>query len=109
MSLYTYKAKVLSVYDGDTIRATFDLGFGIELKNQSIRLSGINAPEVRGESRENGLKSRDRLRELVLDKEVIITTKKDKKGKYGRWLGEVFVDGESANYTLLAEGYAQPY
>ena len=45
--MYEYKATVTKVYDGDTITVDFDLGFGIILKKQTIRLFGINTPEVR--------------------------------------------------------------
>jgi len=57
--------------------------------------------------------ARDRLRELILDKEIVITSYKDKSGKYGRWLATVFLkqDGmfENINTLLLAEGLAEVY
>jgi micrococcal nuclease len=87
--MYTYKSKVTKVYDGDTITVEVDLGFSFKFTN-SFRLLRINCPEVRGESREEGLKSRDRLRELIMDKEVIIKLK-DNTEKYGRYLAEVLV------------------
>ena len=107
--MYEYSAKVKKVYDGDTITVDFDLGFGIILRKQKIRLVGINAPEVRGEQREDGLKTRDELRKRILGKTVTIKTSKDKKGKYGRWLGEVFVKDENINQWLLNEGLASKY
>ena len=107
--MYEYSAKVKKVYDGDTITVDFDLGFGIILRKQKIRLVGINAPEVRGEQREDGLKTRDELRKRILGKTVTIKTSKDKKGKYGRWLGEVFVKDENINQGLLNEGLASKY
>jgi len=90
--VYEYKAKIISVYDGDTVRADIDLGFGIWHKDQVIRLAGINAPEMRGEAKEKeaGKLARDKLREKILDKEVKLVTFKDKKGKYGRWLAEIY-------------------
>ena len=107
--MYQYKATVTKVYDGDTITVDFDLGFGIKLKKQTIRLLGINTPEVRGAQKADGIISRDALRQRILAKQVIIKTSKDKKGKYGRWLGEVFMDDENINQWLLTEGYAQAY
>ncbi|MHA2183073.1 MAG: thermonuclease family protein [Promethearchaeota archaeon] len=101
--MYTYKAKVTKIYDGDTITVDFDLGFGIKYQNQKIRLANINTPEVRGEEREAGLISRDVLREKILDKEVIITTFRDKKGKYGRYIGIVYLEEEIYDATLLTE------
>ena len=102
--MYEYRAFVRKVYDGDTITVDFDLGFDILLKNQKIRLARINTPEVRGEERPEGLRSRDVLRE-----KISIKTKKDKKGKYGRWLGEVWIDEVCMNDWLLKEGYAKAY
>jgi micrococcal nuclease len=95
--MYTYSAEAKKVYDGDTITVDFDLGFGVILINQKLRLIGINTPEVRGESRKQGLISRDKLRERILGEKVIIKTTKDRKGKYGRWLAEVFVNDENIN------------
>jgi micrococcal nuclease len=108
-SLYTYRATVTSVYDGDTITCTISLGFDIELKDQKIRLLGINAPEVRGEQRESGLVTRDRLREKIDGKQVLLKTKKDKKGKFGRWLGTIWLGEEDVNQWLLKEGLAKVY
>ncbi len=107
--MYEYKAMVTKVYDGDTITVDFHLGFGIIIKSQKIRLLGINTPEVRGKSKPEGIKSRDALRKRILNKVVVIRTFKDKKGKYGRWLGEVFIDDENINGWLIQEGYAKEY
>lgn len=111
--LYNYRAVVTGVYDGDSITIDIDLGFNNWMKNQKVRLLGINTPEIRGEERPDGLVARDRLRELILDKEIIITSYKDKSGKYGRWLATVFLkqDGmfENINTLLLAEGLAEVY
>jgi micrococcal nuclease len=107
--LYTYRAHVLSVYDGDTITVDVDLGFSIFMRSQSIRLARINAPEVRGSNAEMGAKSRDALREKILGKTVTLKTIKDTKEKYGRWLAEVWIDGVCINNWLLAEGLAVAY
>ena len=111
--LFNYRAIVTGVYDGDSITIDIDLGFNNWKKNQKVRLFGINTPEIRGEERPDGLVSRDRLRELILDKEIIITSYKDKSGKYGRWLATVFLkqDGmfENINTLLLHEGLAEVY
>jgi len=106
---YNYRAIVKSVHDGDTFTADIDLGFGVWLKDQNIRMHGINAPELRGEFRSLALTSRDRLSELTINKEIILETIKDKKEKYGRWLGIVMVDGKNINQTLIEEGFAKPY
>ena len=107
MTEYKYKAHVTKVYDGDTITVSIDCGFGIELQKQKIRLYGINTPEVRGEERELGIVSRDRLREKILDKDIILETIKDKKGKYGRFLGIVHYNNININDWLVENGLAK--
>ena len=111
-NLYQYKAFVTKVYDGDTITVEIDLGFKTSVKGEKIRLSRINTPEVRGESREEGLKSRDYLRTLILNKEILLETIKDKKGKYGRYIGEIFYKQENGewlnvNNHLVIKGLAE--
>jgi len=110
--LYFYKAKITAVYDGDTCTADLDLGLSTVRKAEKIRLARINAPEVRGASRPQGLISRDFLRNLILDKEILIQTIKDKKGKYGRFLGEIWQindDGSLSNINdvMVSSGFAE--
>ncbi len=114
--MYEYKAKVTSVYDGDTITVDIDLGMHVYLRGEKIRLYGINAPEIRGSQRKQGLESRDYLRDLILDKEIILQSMKDKKGKYGRYLGIIWlfaiqdskiIKTVNINEKLVSEGYAQ--
>lgn len=110
--MYEYRAICREVYDGDTITIDIDLGFGVWLNNQKVRLADINTPEVRGRDRSKGLKVRDYIRSLLLDKEIVIKTKKDSKGKFGRWLVEVFYPTDSGgmkncNQLLLEMGYAK--
>lgn len=105
--LYHYKAVVRSVYDGDTVRLDIDLGCGVWLSNQTVRLYGINAPEVRGLEREEGIAARDALRAKIDGKEVEHHSIKDKKGKYGRYLSELYLDGISINSWLVDQGHAE--
>ena len=105
---YCYKATCVSVYDGDTVTLDISLGFGVTMR-EKIRLLGINTPEVRGKERELGLISRDRLRELIDYKDVIIVTHKDKGGKYGRLLATIYLDGVNINQQLVDEGLADIY
>ena len=103
---YFYKAYVEKVYDGDTITCTIDCGFNLSMKKQKIRLLGINAPELRGHFYEAGKVARDQLRRKILHKNVLIKTSKDKKGKYGRYLGTIFHDNMNINKWLVENGYA---
>ena len=107
MPSYTYNAHVDSVYDGDTITCTIDCGFNVRLRKMKIRLFGLNTPEVRGKEREEGLKVRDKLRERILDKDIVVHTIKDKKGKYGRYLGIIYLGDENINEWLIKSGMAE--
>ncbi|MEA3371849.1 MAG: thermonuclease family protein [Campylobacterota bacterium] len=106
-NLYHYRAEVVSVYDGDTITANIDLGFHVSLTKEKFRLYRINTPEVRGDEKEQGIISRDWLREKILGKKVTLVTYKDKKGKYGRWLADIWLDGVCLNDELVKEGLAE--
>ena len=110
-SLYYYKAIVTSVYDGDTCTVDIDLGLHTWIRDEKIRLYRINAPELRGKERPEGLKSRDFLREQILNKKITIQTIKDKKEKYGRYLGEIWLKDEKGkeiniNDLLVKKGFA---
>ncbi len=105
--IYLYKARITSVYDGDTVTADVDLGFGIWAHGEKLRLNRINTPEVRGPEREQGLISRDWLREKLMGKMILLQTVKDKKGKYGRYLAEIHLDGVNINDQLVTEGLAE--
>ena len=104
--LYFYKAYVEKVYDGDTITCTIDCGFGLSMKTQKIRLYGINTPELRGDEKKDGIVARDQLRSKILHQNVLIETFKDKKGKYGRYLGTIYFENVNINDWLVQNGYA---
>jgi len=109
--LYHYRALVTAAYDGDTITVDIDLGLKTVVKGEKLRLYRINAPEMRGPEKIAGKVSRDYLRGRILGKEVLIETIKDKRGKYGRYLGEIWLpegDGyTNINDELVAQGFAE--
>lgn len=110
--LYLYEATVTGVYDGDTITVNIDLGLTTSINGEKIRLYRINTPEVRGPEKPEGIKARDFLRGLILDKKIVIETIKDKKGKYGRYLGEIHLQLEDGSWLnindhLVKNGFAE--
>jgi len=110
--LYNYKAIVTSVYDGDTCTVDIDLGLSVWLRGEKLRLNRINAPELKGVERPKGILSRDFLKEKIEGKEITIETIKDKKGKFGRYLAEIWIKdkkGESININdlIVSEGFAR--
>jgi len=115
--VYMYNAKCNNVFDGDTCRLTIDLGFGMFMNNKSIRLFGINTPELyKGtlEEKSTGKLARDFLREKIVGKDIILYSIKDKEEKYGRILGIIFIKNENGvlvniNQLLIDEGHATIY
>jgi micrococcal nuclease len=70
---------------------------------------GINAPEVRGVDKINGLASRDHLRSILMGKDVTILVPKKERGKYGRILGDIILDGKNINDSMVESGFAETY
>jgi len=115
--MYTYKAKVIKVIDGDTIDCEIDLGFHIKITKR-VRLSGIDAFESNSrvlEDREKAAKAKAKLTFTLTNKYVILVTELDKADKYGRVLGSIyeskkeFETNNSINLKLIQEGLAIPY
>jgi micrococcal nuclease len=110
---YTYKATVFKVIDGDTIDVHWHLGGGVS-RLERFRLARIDAPEMRGESRAKGQESTEFLKSyLSIGRPIIIETHKDRKGSFGRYLADVWVDdgdGEpfwlNVNNLMVAKGHA---
>ena len=114
-NMYEYSAEVLRVVDGDTVDVLIDCGFST-FRKERIRLHGIDAPESRTRDKEEkvrGLAAKARLQELIKNtsKKVVIKTKLDKKGKYGRILGVIWDEGKKKNFNkmLVTEGHAKKY
>ncbi len=116
-SMYTYDAEILSVYDGDTVTATVDLGFKVSAIKVKLRLYGVNTPEIRGGTETTKLaarEARDYVKTQILGKKVRM--KSLGKGKYGRYLAIIWpIDdngeplGESINDELVRLGMAKRY
>jgi len=121
--MYEYGFKLDRVVDGDTVDGTIDLGFGISVKKR-IRLLGINAPETRLQrkikdetariaEKELGLRAKDKLSDMLHDRKIIIQTKLDKTGKFGRVLGTLLIEQSeeklNINEFLLSKGYVRNY
>ena len=111
--MYEYKAKIRRFVDGDTIDVDIDLGFGMILSKQRIRLYGIDTPESRTRDKEE--KFYGKLAAQFLKDQckkgscITLRTYLDKKGKYGRILGEIIVDGVNINQLMIEEHMAVEY
>ena len=117
---YIYRGRILRWVDGDTCDIEVELGFHLVMRDR-FRLYGIDTPEMRGDQRAAGFAATHRARELVPEgANVLVQTFRDRQGKYGRWLAEIYppsaqlewpggqaIEGH-VNGVLLAEGYARP-
>ena len=111
--MFEYNATVIRVVDGDTIDAMVDLGFST-FKKVRIRMHGINAPESRTrdlEEKKRGLAAKARLTELLEDADNKFILVSHGVGKFGRCLGEIFLNenSDSVNNLLISEGHGTEY
>lgn len=110
--LYTYRAEIVRVIDGDTVVADIDLGFEIWVRNEHLRLAGVEAPE-RGTA--GARAASDALRDRVEGRNLYICTQKMKrkdreaKGSFGRYLVTIYDDGANVNDWLIDSGFAQDF
>jgi len=112
-----YDVTVIKVVDGDTVDVDIDLGFGVCLKDERVRIMGIDTPESRTRDKVEDLfgeAAKARLKELMKDGGKLITTEdrkgEDMKGKFGRILGDFRVaDGRKVTEILIEEGHAVAY
>ena len=107
--MFEYHARLIRVLDGDTVEMDLDLGFDVHYVSP-VRLKGINAPELHGETHAAGLAARDHLAQLLSKSDLIVRTELHKdKDKYGRVLG-TFLSGEiNVNAQMIDDGFAVPY
>jgi len=117
MNTNEYDVHVVKVVDGDTVDVDIDLGFGIQLKDERVRVMGIDTPESRTSDDVEklfGLAAKNRLYELLEKDAKLITTEdkngEDMKGKFGRILGDFrAADGRMVTQILIEEGHCVPY
>ena len=119
VSVYEYSCKIVRVVDGDTVDVDIDLGFGVWMHNERVRLHGIDTPESRTrdlEEKKYGLLAKDQV-EHFLPKGSIQTlvTVRDKAGKFGRILGKFKIEDHqyptptTLNEWMVRHHHAAPY
>lgn len=113
-----YDINLVKVIDGDTVDVDIDLGFQIVLRNERVRIVGIDTPESRTSDpveKVFGLAAKQRLHELLQDSTRLVTTEntrgEDVRGKFGRVLGDFrrVSDNRLVSDILVEEGHAVPY
>lgn len=100
------KATITRVIDGDTVDAVVDTGF-YNTHRDRFRLIGIDTPEMRGEERPEGIRSKQYVIDLIEGKDVELES--HGQDAFGRWLCVIYVDGMNLNEHLIETGYAKRY
>jgi len=111
--MFEYRCNVTRVVDGDTVDIDVDLGFGVWLHKERVRLYGVDTPESRTSDKEEkvyGNNAKNFVKNFLEGQEVILVTRKyDAKGKFGRILGDLHVGEDSLCEALIESHNAVPY
>jgi micrococcal nuclease len=112
--MYEYRVKIVRIIDGDTVDVDIDLGFGIWIHKERVRIMGIDTPESRTRDRVEklfGLAAKKRLEELLGEYSILRTIKPGKNDdKFGRILGDFIDDaGRLVTKIMMEEGHCVPY
>ena len=109
--MYEYECKIVRVIDGDSIVVDIDLGFGLWIHGESIRLFGVDCPECRSRDKEEkaaGLAAKKFVERFLQVGETYTLNTQD-KGKFGRYLGTISNETETVNKALVDEHLAVVY
>lgn len=121
--MYEYRAKLVNVVDGDTVDVDIDLGFGIWMRDERVRIMGIDTPESRTRDlveKKFGLAAKERMIQLLSNDSIVLKTQiarngEDMKGKFGRILGDFSIYYAPQDRTvpvseiMILEGHAVSY
>ena len=116
--MYEYKCNIRKVVDGDTVDIDIDLGFGVWLNDERVRIMGIDTPESRTSDpieKIFGMAAKERVQHLLSNESVLISKVKgdgneEMRGKFGRILGDFRTpQGDLLTSKLMAEGHAVAY
>lgn len=111
--MYEYRCIITNVVDGDTVDVDIDLGFGVWMRDERVRVVGIDAPESRTSDKEEkmfGIAAKQYVASKIpVGSNQVIRTTKDKTGKFGRILGDFVIDDTTLTEKMLKNHHAVPY
>lgn len=111
--MYEYKCVIIKVIDGDTVEVDIDLGFGVWIREQRIRLLGIDTPESRSSDKKEkvfGLVAKEFVEKMLpIGSEQVIITQMDAEEKFGRVLGDFVFNETTLCKLMIADNYAVCY
>ena len=103
-----FEAKVVKIYDGDTIHVVFP--FKGEITRWKIRMEGYDSPEIRSKNSEEKMAAqvaKQALADKIDNNKVRLVC--GKFDKYGRLLGTIFLGDDNINMWMISQGYGYPY
>ena len=118
--MYEYRCKILRIVDGDTVDIDIDLGFGVWLHRERVRMMGIDTPESRTKDKVEkkfGIAAKDFIKSYMpIGSHQILKTEidrsgEDAKGKFGRILGDFLMGEDNKRLTelMIEAGHCVPY
>lgn len=110
--MYEYRCKIVRVVDGDTVDIDIDLGFGVWLLDERVRIEGIDAPESRTSDKVEkvfGLLAKEWLQERLPEGSITVLSSREFKGKFGRILGDFVLATGPVSQLMIKERLAVPY
>jgi micrococcal nuclease len=111
---YKYNVKIKKVVDGDTVDVDIDLGFGVWIHKERVRIMGIDTPESRTSDKVEklfGLAAKEALKSLlpIGSMQVLVIEEYDAKGKFGRILGDFEIEDRRVTEILIEQGHCVAY
>jgi micrococcal nuclease len=111
---YKYNVKIKKVVDGDTVDIDIDLGFGVWIHKERVRIMGIDTPESRTSDKVEklfGLAAKEALKSLlpIGSMQVLVIEEYDAKGKFGRILGDFEIEDRRVTEILIEQGHCVAY
>jgi len=111
---FWYNCIIQRIVDGDTVDVDIDLGFGIWLRKERVRIAGIDTPEKRTRDKVEkvfGLAATAKAHELIPEgSQCIVRTRRDRAGKYGRTMGDFVLENNRLYTEIMVETHhAVPY
>lgn len=111
--MYEYRCKILRIVDGDTVDVDVDLGWGVWMHRQRIRIMGIDTPESRTRDlteKAFGMAAKQFVKDLMpIGSTQVIKTFKDETGKFGRMLGDFVIEDKTLTQLMIENHHAVPY
>ena len=111
--MYQYNVIIKKIIDGDSVKVDIDLGFDVWLKDENVRLFGIDAPEFRTTDlveKKFGLLSKEFVEKMLpVGSKQYMFSAEFKRGKFGRILADFVLNDTTLTKLLVDNRLAVVY